>query len=138
MPVPDRRLDAGNDDRGVRPDDAATARQTREVIESPSAFENDTIWRKRRPLWAKFRADLGPGETPLLYAEDDSLRRILYVKSSGGPSPLHLYDRASGKSEPIVSQKVVPGMNRITFAAGEFQVWFNGSVELSIGVGDGD
>ena len=55
------------------PDDAATAKELREVIASPSSFENDATWRERRALWAKFRKDLGPGETPLLYGEDDSV-----------------------------------------------------------------
>jgi hypothetical protein len=122
------------------PEDAATAKQMKEIIESPSAFENDATWRARRALWAKFCKDLGPDERPLLYGEDDGFRYILYVKGApslsaqGGQFPLHLYDKATGKTEPIIHAKVIPGMNRITFSDGQFQVWFNGSVELSIGV----
>jgi hypothetical protein len=120
------------------PDDAATAKELREVIESPSAFENDATWRKRRALWAKLRKDLGPDEKPLLYCEDESLRRILFVKGGDVQFPLHLYDMRTGKSEPIIHAKVLPGMNRITYDEGSFRVWFNGSVEMSIGTGDSE
>ena len=117
------------------PDDAATAKELREVIESPSAFENDATWRKRRSLWSKFRKDLGGGETLLLYGEDDALRHILYVKGGKEQFPLHLYDMRAGRSEPIIHAKVLRGMNRITYAEGEFRVWFDESIELRIGTG---
>jgi hypothetical protein len=116
------------------PDDAATAAETRRVIGSPSAFENDATWRKRRALWAGFRKDAGPGGAIAVYGEDDAFRNILYVKAdSRGPFPLHLYDAGARKSEPVVHAKVLPGVNRITYEKGYFHVWFNGSVELSVG-----
>ena len=43
------------------PDDAETAKELREVIESPSAFENDATWRKRRALWARVPEGSGTG-----------------------------------------------------------------------------
>ena len=117
------------------PDDAATAKELREVIESPSASENDATCRKRRALWVKFQKDLGEGEKLLLYGEDDSLRHLLYVRGGEHPFPLHLYDSRTGKSEPIIHAKVLPGMNRITYDKGNFRVWFNGSFEMDIGTG---
>jgi hypothetical protein len=114
------------------PDDTATLKEMKKVIGSPSAFQNDTTWGKRRALWAKFRKDRGSDEAPLLYCEDGALRNILYVKKGDLPFPIHLYQAATGKSEPIIHAKVIPGVNRITFENGQFYVWFNGSVELTI------
>ena len=117
------------------PDDPETAKELHELIESPSAFENDATWRKRRSLWSKFRKDLGPDETPLLYAEDDACQNVLYIKSRERQFPLHLYNARSGKSEPIIHAKVLPGMNRITYDKGYFRVWFSGNIEMNIGTG---
>ena len=117
------------------PDDAATLKEMKAVMGSPSAFQNDAIWRKRRDLWARFQKDHGTDETPLLYCEDDALRNILYVKKCNEPFPIYLYRVASGKSEPIIHAKAIRGVNRITFDKGQFHVWFNGSIELSIGAG---
>lgn len=114
------------------PDNAATLQEMKAVMSSPSAFQNDATWQKRRALWAKFRTDLGPDEAPLLYCEDDAHRTILYVKRTEDPFPIHLYRAATGKSEPITPSKVIRGANRITFEEGQFQVWFNGSIELTI------
>jgi hypothetical protein len=120
------------------PDDAETATELRVVIESPSAFENDATWRKRRTLWVKFRKDLGPGETPLLYGEDEPCRNILYLKRGEGTFPLYLYNAGTGQSERVTHAKVLRGANRITYDGGYFRVWFNGAVEMSIGTGGGD
>jgi hypothetical protein len=116
------------------PDDDATARAMREVISSPSAFENDATWRERRALWAKFRRDVGDIQ-PLVYGEDDPPRNILYLKPGEGPWPLFLYNARKGTSEPVMHAKVIPGVNRITYDHGYFRVWFSGSVELNVGVG---
>lgn len=116
------------------PDDAATREELEEVITSPVAFENDATWRTRRDLWARFHKDLGADEHPLLYAEDDAMQNILYVKQGREEWPLRLYNTRTGKAEPIIHAKVVPGMNRITFEKGEFQVWHDGSIELTIGI----
>ena len=100
------------------PDDAATRRELEEAITSPAAFEND------RPGGAEGlsrRTPQGPGaRRAVLYAEDDALQNILYVKEGPGTVPLRLYNARTGKAEPIIHAKVVPGMNRITFENGEF------------------
>lgn len=117
------------------PDDAATLKELKAVMSSTSAFQNDATWRKRRNLWAGFHRDLGTDEVPLLYCEDDALRNILYIKRGDAPFPIHLYQVASGKSEPIIHAKTLRGVNRITFDKRQFQVWFNGSIELTIDAG---
>ncbi len=117
-------------------DDPSTVTQMKEIIGSPSAFENDKAWRQRRALWTKFAKDLGPTEVPLIYAEDDACRNILYLKGGEREYAFHLYDIETGRAKPIIHAKVLPGVNRITFEKGAFQVWFNGSVELTIGSRD--
>jgi hypothetical protein len=117
------------------PDDAETLKEMKAVIGAPSAFQNDATWRKRRALWAKFQKDIGIDEAPLLYCEDDVLRSILYVRKGHETYPIHLYKVATGKSEPIIHAKVIRGVNRITFDKEGFQVWFNGSIELTTGAG---
>ncbi len=114
------------------PDDAATLTEMKTIMGSPSAFQNDATWRKRRALWEKFRKDLGTDDAPLLYCEDGALRNILYVKKGDDPFAIHLYQGATGKSGPIVPAKVIRGVNRITFDKGQFYVWFNESIELTI------
>ena len=118
------------------PDDPVTVRQMKEIIESPSAFENDKTWRQRRTLWSKFAKDLGPTEAPLIYSEDDACRNILYLKAGEGEHPLRLYNIETGRAEPIIHAKVLAGVNRITFEHGAFYVWFNGSVELTVSTRD--
>ncbi len=114
------------------PDDATTLQEMKAVMGSPSAFQNDATWQQRRALWAKFRNDLGTDGAPLLYCEDDARRTILYLKRTDEPFPIHLYRAATGKSEQITPARVIRGVNRITFEEGQFQVWFNGSIELTI------
>lgn len=117
------------------PDDAATLKEMKALMSSPSAFQNNAIWKKRRALWAKYRTDLGTDENPLLYCEDAALLTILYVKKGNEPFPIRLYRAKTGKSEPIIHAKVIPGVNRISFDNGQFRVWYNGSIELNIDAG---
>jgi len=72
------------------------------------------------------RAELSPG------VKGSSVRRS---KEGREPFPLRIYNARTGKSEQVTHAKVVPGMNRITFEKGEFHVWYNGSIELTIGLG---
>ena len=116
------------------PDDLVTVSQLREMIESPSAFENDGTWRQRRNLWVKFAKDREPTEAALIHAEDDACGNILHLLRAGeGEHPLRLYNIETGRAAPIIHAKVLPGVNRITFEQGAFHVWFNGSVELTVG-----
>jgi hypothetical protein len=115
------------------PDDAATHQALEGLMTSPSAFENDAAWRKRRALWTKFHKDVGTVE-PLIYCEDDALENILYVKPGPGGTSVFLYSATKGAAHQIISARVIRGINRITFHEGTFLAWFSGSIELRVSV----